>query len=165
MFPLGKRRLTQGRPFQTVGTKLIEIKGDIGGRLTLVARYFITVTGDSAGQTLVKPPVTKQDELSKPRLSTGFRIEAFPPKTTFKMGENFNTTGMKAVYNTRGLNRVDDKSTNITDKRTFRYSADGLKFVELKQGQPIPFTSAGRKMIEIQYEGITKQTYWITITK
>lgn len=40
--------LTQGRPFQTAGTKLIEIKGDIGnGRLTLVARYFITVTGDS----------------------------------------------------------------------------------------------------------------------
>ncbi|MDD4599519.1 hypothetical protein SDC9_03959 [bioreactor metagenome] len=159
-------KLTQGRPFQTAGIKLIEIKGDIGnGRLTLVARYFITVTGDSASQTVVKPPVSKKDELAKPRLLVGFRIEAFPPKTTFKIGENFDITGMKAVYNTLGLNRVDDKSTNITDKLTFRYSTDGVKFVELKQGRPIPFTSAGRKLIEIQYEGITKETYWITITK
>lgn len=41
-------KLTQGRPFQTAGTKLIEIRSDLGnGRLTLVARYFITVTGGS----------------------------------------------------------------------------------------------------------------------
>lgn len=123
------------------------------------------MTGVSASQTVVKPPVTEKDELPKPRLSAGFRIEAFPPKTTFKIGESFDITGMKAVYNTRGLNRVDDKSTNITDKLTFRYSADGVKFVALKQGHSIPFTSAGRKLIEIQYEGITEETYWITIPK
>ncbi len=41
-------KLTQGRPFQTAGVKLVEIKGDLGnGRLTLAARYFITVTDGS----------------------------------------------------------------------------------------------------------------------
>lgn len=159
-------KLTQGRQFQTAGTKLIEIKGDIGnGLLTLVARYFITVTGDSSGETVIKPQVTEKDELATPRLSTGFRIETFPTKTTFNVGENFDVIGVSAVYNKLGLNRVDDKSTNITNKLTFRYSEDGVKFVELKQGHPIPFTSAGRKLIEIQYEGITEEIYWITITK
>ena len=85
--------------------------------------------------------------------ATSVQVQTYPTKTTFKLGEGFDTAGIKAV--------IKDGSTekNINDKITFYTS----KTVELTQGRP--FTTTGKKVVEIRYNGEKIAEYTIVITE
>lgn len=121
--------LTQGRPFTTVGKKEIQIR--YNG--SVATTYTITVTADSNN------------------LKSGLNLLAYPTKTTYKVGEGFDTTGLNAVY------YADGQSTNVNDKLTFYTS----NTVELTQGRP--FTTAGTKVVEIRYNGKKVSSYTINV--
>lgn len=85
--------------------------------------------------------------------SNGVKILAYPVKTTYKVGEGFDVTGLNAV------NYANGKETNVNKEITFYTS----KVVELTQGRK--FTTTGSKVVEIRYKGKKVSTYTITVTK
>jgi hypothetical protein len=85
----------------------------------------------------------------------GFNILSLPSKTTYKVGEGFDTTGFDHVY----YNKYAGTLKNVSDSITF-VTKDG---VTLTQGRP--FTTSGKKEIQIRYNGKTVATYTITVNK
>lgn len=92
-------------------------------------------------------------EAVKDNLKTLMYIKDTPIKTTYKVGEGFDTTGFDVVINEAGVDR------NVNDKIKF-YTSDT---VELTQGRP--FTTTGKKVVEIRYEGIKYGEFTIEVTK
>ncbi|MEW9122271.1 MAG: hypothetical protein AB2421_06110 [Thermotaleaceae bacterium] len=83
----------------------------------------------------------------------GVKILSYPTKTTYKLGEGFDTTGLNAVININGVDK------NVNNKITFYTS----KTVELTQGRP--WTVAGNnRVVEIRYEGKKVAEYKVTVT-
>jgi hypothetical protein len=80
------------------------------------------------------------------------RILESPTKTEYKVGEEFDITGLLVVTGLYG------KETNVNNKLTFTTSG-----VTLKPGRP--FQSAGNKSIEISYNGQKLMTYPVTVKK
>lgn len=85
--------------------------------------------------------------------ATSVQVQTYPTKTTYKLGEGFDTAGVKAVI------KEGSAEKNINDKITFYTS----KTVELTQGRP--FTTTGKKVVEIRYNGEKIAEYTIVITE
>ncbi len=83
------------------------------------------------------------------------KILAYPTKTAYKVGEGFDTTGLNAVYN------ADGNETNVNDKITFYVSK--INGVQLTQGRK--FTTTGKKVVEVRYDGKKVDQYTINVTK
>lgn len=79
---------------------------------------------------------------------SGVEIKAYPTKTSYKVGEGFDVSGLNVI----------DNETNINDKITFWTSGT----VELTQGRP--FQTAGTKEIQLHYNGKTIGSYTINVT-
>ncbi len=122
-------QLTQGRKFTTTGKKVVELRYE--GKK--VATYTINVTD----------------------LKEGVNILAYPTKTAYKVGEGFDTTGLNAVYYSKG------KSTDINKKITFYVSK--INGVQLTQGRK--FTTTGKKVVELRYNGKKVATYTINVAE
>ena len=82
---------------------------------------------------------------------TAVRILAYPTKTTYKVGEGFDSAGLKAVMSEGGDKDANDKITFVT-----------AGTVELTQGRP--FTTAGKKVVDIRYDGQKFAEYTIVVT-
>ncbi len=80
-------------------------------------------------------------------------MQSYPAKTTYKVGEGFDITGLNAAINEGGVDK------NVNDKITFYTS----KTVELTQGRP--FTTTGTKVVEIRYGGDKIAEYTIVVTE
>lgn len=111
--------------------------------------YFCVITADGAEEkrTNIAKVVVKE----KTALRIGANILSYPSKTTYVLGEGFDTEGLNVV------NYISGKTRNINDKLTFHTSNS----VEIKQGQP--FTTAGRKVVAIRYNGQNVGTYTIYV--
>lgn len=83
--------------------------------------------------------------------SQGVSIQSYPTKTQYKLGEGFDTTGLRAI------DYIDGIETNVNDKITFYTS----KTVELKQNRP--FTTTGTKVVELRYKGKKVAEYTVTV--
>ncbi len=136
-FTSGTVELTQGRPFTTAGTKVVELRHATSG--VKWAKFTITVS-EKAVETSSAP-------------SKAVKILANPSKTAYKLGEGFDTTGLQAVMG------AGDSQTNINNKITFYTS----KTVQLTPGRK--FTTTGTKVVEIRYDGQKVSAYTITVTK
>ena len=79
-------------------------------------------------------------------------INTVPSKTTYKVGEAFDITGLNVVLSENGVNK------NINDKIKFYTSGT----VELYQGRA--FTTEGTKVVEIRYDGIKYAEFMIEVT-
>jgi len=84
---------------------------------------------------------------------TAVQIQSYPTKTSYKVGEGFDFTGVNAVI------REGGKDKNVNNEVTFYTS----KTVELTQGRP--FTTTGTKVVEIQYKGMKFAEYTIAVTE
>jgi hypothetical protein len=84
--------------------------------------------------------------------NSGVRLLEGPTKTKYKVGEEFNITGLLVVTGPYG------KETNVNDKLTFTTSG-----VTLTPGRP--FQAAGQKSITISYKGQELMTYPVTVEK
>ncbi len=102
-------------------------------------------------------PNNAKISLFKDAVSNGLKtlmyIKETPVKTAYKLGEAFDTSGIDVVINEAGVDR------NINDEITFYTSGT----VELTQGRP--FTTTGKKVIEIKYKGIKYGEYTIEVSK
>jgi hypothetical protein len=92
-------------------------------------------------------------EAVKDNLKTLMYIKDIPIKTTYKLGEGFDTAGLEVIINEGGVD------INVNDKIKF-YTSDT---VELTQGRP--FTTTGKKVVEIRYEGIRYGEFTVEVTK
>lgn len=86
----------------------------------------------------------------KAEASSYVDIKSRPTKSTYQVGEGYDTTGIYVVYNDNG------KETDITDKITF---SDKKNVVT----QGTTFDTPGKKVIEVYYEGRQVGGYTITI--
>lgn len=84
--------------------------------------------------------------------NSGVRLLEGPTKTKYKVGEEFDITGLLVVTGPYG------KEKNVNSKLTFTTSG-----VTLTPGRP--FTAAGDKSINISYKGELLMTYPITVKK
>jgi hypothetical protein len=112
-----------------------------------VDTYIINVTKSA--------PATPPANTASPAPGNVAKILAYPTKTAYKVGEGFDATGLKAVIN------ADGNETNINDKITFYVSK--INGVQLTQGRK--FTTTGKKVVEIRYEGKKVDTYTINVSK
>lgn len=80
------------------------------------------------------------------------RIMDLPTKTTYKVGEGFDITGLRVVTGSYG------KEKSVNNKLTFTTSG-----VELAPGRP--FQTAGQKSITITYGDQILMTYPVTVKK
>lgn len=135
-------QLTEKSKFAVTGKKIVQLRFE--GKK--VGTYTINVTKASAP---TEPPTNKPS----PAPSKAVKILANPSKTAYKLGEGFDTTGLKAVIG------EGDGETNINDKITFYTS----KTVRLTQGRK--FTTTGTKVVEIRYDGKKVSAYTIIVTK
>ena len=88
-----------------------------------------------------------------PNLKKGINILSYPTKRTYEIGEGFDISGLKVVYNSG--NEVNDISGNI-----LFYTSNA---VGLTQGEP--FTTTGLKVIQLkQTGGSVIAEYTITVT-
>ncbi|MDD4389565.1 MAG: hypothetical protein PHW03_02045 [Eubacteriales bacterium] len=85
--------------------------------------------------------------------ATSVQVQIYPTKTTYKLGEGFDTAGVKAVI------KEGSTEKDVSEKVTFYTS----KTVNLTQGRP--FTTTGKKVVEIRYNGEKIAEYTIVITK
>lgn len=106
---------------------------------------------DSCEITVYDDGKKNPNEATNKTTASGLSVIAYPTKITYKLGEGFDTTGLNAVNNT------DGKTTNVNDKITFYTS----KTVELKQGRP--FTTTGKKVIELRFDGKKVSEYTINV--
>ncbi len=135
LFYTSNVKLTQGRPFETTGKKVIVLKQLAGGK---IGEYTINVTNGA---------------VPTPAPSQAVKILAVPTKTTYKLGEGFDTTGLKAVLG-EGASEV-----NVNSKITF-YTSNTVQLTQDRK-----FTTTGTKVVEIRYDGKKVSTYTITVTK
>lgn len=84
--------------------------------------------------------------------ATSVQVKTYPAKTTYKLGDGFDTTGVKVVT------KDGSSETDVSDKVTFYTS----KTVELTQNRP--FTTTGKKVVEIRYNGEKFAEYTIVVT-
>ena len=84
---------------------------------------------------------------------TTVQVKSYPGKTTYALGEGFDTSGVLAVIRTGGSEK------DISDKVSFYTS----RTVELTQGRP--FTTTGKKVVEIRYNGEKIAEYTIVVTE
>jgi len=106
---------------------------------------------------------TKQEATSKQETETnketttmkkGINVISYPTKTSYVVGEEFDTSGAKIVNNT------GDKINDITASILYYTS----KTVQLTQGRP--FTTAGTKVVELrQADGNVIGKYTITVSE
>jgi hypothetical protein len=109
---------------------------------------------DIATITVVKGENTIEINPEFANLKKGVNVLSVPTRTTYKVGEGFDTSGLKVVYFTG--TQVND----ISDKILFYTS----KTVKLTQGRP--FSTAGKKVVDLrQHDGKTIAKYTITVTK
>lgn len=80
------------------------------------------------------------------------QLFSFPTKIIYKVGESFDTSGLKAVLHDNG------KETDVSDKIPFYTS----KTEELTQGYKLQ--TVGKKIIEIRYNGFLVGSYAITVS-
>lgn len=135
-------QLTEKSKFAVTGKKIVQLRFE--GKK--VGTYTINVTKASA-------PTESPTNTPSPVPSKAVKILANPSKTAYKLGEGFDTTGLKAVIG------EGDGETNINDKITFYTS----KTVRLTQGRK--FTTTGTKVVEIRYDGKKVSAYTIIVTK
>lgn len=93
--------------------------------------------------------ITLYKEAVSNGLKTTVRVAMYPTKTTYKVGEAFDITGLKSVLNEGGVEK------DVNDKLKF-YSG-----VELTQGRA--FTTVGTKVVQIWYEGDKVAEYKIVV--
>ena len=87
-----------------------------------------------------------------PNLKKGANVLSYPTKRTYVIGEGFDISGLKVVYNT------GSKVNDISEKILFYTS----KTVSLTQGRP--FTTTGSKVIQLkQTDGSVIGEYTITV--
>lgn len=84
-------------------------------------------------------------------VATSVQVKTYPTATTYKLGDGFDTTGVKVVT------KNGSTETDVSDKVTFYTS----KTVELTQGRP--FTTTGKKVVEIRYNGEKMAEYTIVV--
>ncbi|MDD2190413.1 MAG: hypothetical protein PHS11_06070 [Eubacteriales bacterium] len=84
---------------------------------------------------------------------TVVQMKSYPDKTNYTLGEGFDSTGFNAVIIEDGTEK------NVNDEITFYTS----KVVELIQGRP--FTTTGKKVVEIRYNGDKIAEYTIVVTE
>ena len=113
--------------------------------------YFAGESYKVADMPAVTAPSSK--ETPSPAPSKAVKILANPSKTTYKLGEGFDTTGLNAVIG------EGNSETNVNGKITFYTS----KTVQLTQGRK--FTTTGTKVVEIRYDGKKTSEYTITVSK
>jgi len=106
----------------------------------------------STGSAPDNAKVVLYTEAVSNNLKTLIYIKETPVKTIYKQGEGFDTTGLNVIINEGGVDK------NINNKITF-YTSDT---VELTQGRA--FTTTGKKVIEIRYEGVKYAEYTIEVT-
>ncbi len=107
----------------------------------------------STGSAPDNAKIVLYTEAVKDNLKTLMYINNTPIKTTYKVGDGFDTTGLDIVINEAGVDK------NVSDEIKF-YTSDT---VELTQGRP--FTTAGTKIVEIRYNGIKYGEFKIEVTK
>lgn len=85
--------------------------------------------------------------------ATSVQIQNYPTKTTYKLGEGFDTAGVKVLLKDGSI------ETDVSEKVSFYTS----RTVELTQGRP--FTTTGKKAVEIRYNGEKFAEYTINVTE
>ena len=149
-------QLTQGRPFTTTGTKKIELRQHDG---KVIGTYTITVTEKGSTVTNSKDvfeeqPTSPTPDTTKkqPKLKAGVNILSYPKRTEYTLGDGFDPAGLKAI------NYAGGKQTSINSKITFYTS----RTVQLTKGRP--FTTTGKKVVEVRYKGKKVATYTIYVS-
>lgn len=114
---------------------------------------FFALNDDTKANTDKKPtnptPVTTKKE---PKLKAGVNILSYPKRVQYAVGDGFDPKGLKAI------NYVGGKQTSINSKITFYTS----KTVQLTKGRP--FTTTGKKVVEVRYNGKKVATYTIYVS-
>lgn len=118
---------------------------------TNIAKIVVKSPALPANSALVTPPANTASTTP----SKVVKILEYPTKTAYKVGEGFDATGLNAVIHANG------NETNINNKITFYVSK--INGVQLTQGRK--FTTTGKKVVEIRYEGKKVDTYTINVTK
>ncbi len=90
-------------------------------------------------------------EVSSEGAKTTVQVKTYPEKTTYALGEGFDTAGVLAVIQSGGTEK--DISGNVSF-----YTS---KTVNLTQGRP--FTTTGKKVVEIRYNGEKIAEYTIVV--
>jgi hypothetical protein len=107
----------------------------------------------STGSAPDHAKITFLKEASSSDAKTLVSVKTYPVKTTYKLGEGFDTSGVSAVL------KEGTAEKNINDKISFYTS----KTVELTQGRP--FTTTGKKVVEIRYSGEKIAEYTIVVSE
>ncbi|MCK9477924.1 MAG: S-layer homology domain-containing protein [Firmicutes bacterium] len=101
---------------------------------------------------VVKAEETKAENPETAGMKKGVNILSYPTKTTYAVGEGFDTTGAKVV------NNIGEKLNDVTANIVFYTS----KTVQLTQGRT--FTTTGEKVVELrQQDGTVIGKYTITV--
>lgn len=126
---------------------LVTSGGSTGGGNTIV------IGKSSQGSAPDNGKITFFVEASKNGEKTTVQVKTYPEKPTYKLGEGFDTSGIHAVTKT------GDTEKDISDKVSFYTS----KTVELTQDRP--FTTTGKKVVEIRYNGEKIAEYTIVVSE
>ncbi|MFA7197553.1 MAG: hypothetical protein WCY59_02935 [Anaerovoracaceae bacterium] len=124
---------------------LVVAEGSTGGGNT-------TVIGKSAqGSAPDNGKITFFVEAASGGAKNTVQVKTYPEKTTYALGEGFDTAGVLAVLQSGGTEK--DISGNVSF-----YTS---KTVQLTQGRP--FTTTGKKVVEIRYNGEKIAEYTIVV--
>lgn len=145
-------RINRYASFSTIrdylNQKLLVVgSGSTGGGNTIVKGISSTGSAPDSGK------ITFLAEAASGGAKTTVQVKTYPGKTTYKLGEGFDTSGISAV------SKSGNKETDISGKVTFYTS----KTVELTQGRP--FTTTGQKVVEIRYNGEKIAEYTIVVVQ
>ncbi len=105
------------------------------------ARFKVTCSVYVKKATPAPTPTPTPTPNIDPNLKKGANVLSYPTKRTYEIGEGFDISGLKVVYNT------GSKVNDISDKILFYTS----KTVNLRQGRP--FTTTGSKVIQLKQTG------------
>ncbi len=84
--------------------------------------------------------------------NSGVRLLESPTKTEYKVGEEFDITGLLVVTGPYG------KEKDVKDELTFTTSG-----ITITPGRP--FQTAGQKSIDVSYKGQLLMTFPVTVVK
>jgi hypothetical protein len=136
----------------TVRITGLKTKGGEDTSLSYTVNFF-ALNDDAKPDTDKKQPAKPTTEPTKKptKLKAGVNILSYPKRTVYTLGDGFDPAGLKAV------NYVGGKQTSINSKITFYTS----KTVQLTKGRP--FTTTGKKVVEVRYNGKKVATYTIYV--
>ncbi|MDD3386841.1 MAG: bacterial Ig-like domain-containing protein, partial [Candidatus Pacebacteria bacterium] len=124
---------------------LVVAEGSTGGGNT-------TVIGKSSqGSAPDNGKIVFFREVSSDGAKTTVQVKTYPKKTTYALGEGFDTTGVLAVLQSGGTEKDISGSVSFYTSKT----------VQLTQGRP--FTTTGKKVVEIRYNGEKIAEYTIIV--